>query len=83
MPSPPPTPDPSRLRIVSLLPSATEMVWALGAGDCLVGISHECDFPPATRDRPVLTRARLPGHGSSREIDAAVRAVLHDALSLY
>lgn len=83
MPSPSAVLNPSRLRIVSLLPSATEIVWALGAGDALVGISHECDFPPETRDRRVLTRARLSGHGSSREIDAAVRAVLHDALSLY
>ena len=70
-------------RIVSLLPSATEMVCALGAADSLVGISHECDFPEAIRDRPVLTRSRIDAHGSSREIDVAVRAVIQGALSIY
>jgi len=72
-----------QLRIVSLLPSATEIVCALGAADCLVGISHECDHPEAIRDRPVLTAARIDTVGSSREIDAAVRAVVLDALSIY
>ncbi len=72
------------LRIVSLLPSATEIVCALGAGENLVGISHECDFPEAIRDRPVVTHSRIDAHGSSRAIDTAVRAaVVHDALSVY
>lgn len=71
------------LRIVSLLPSATEMVCALGAGESLVGISHECDFPEEIRGRTVLTRSRIDVHGSSRAVDAAVRAVIHDALSIY
>jgi iron complex transport system substrate-binding protein len=70
-------------RIVSLLPSATEIVCALGADNDLVGISHECDFPESIRDRPVLTRARIDARGSSRMIDAAVRAVVPDALSIY
>jgi iron complex transport system substrate-binding protein len=70
-------------RIVSLLPSATEIVCALGASESLVGISHECDFPEAIRDRPVLTRSRIDAHGSSRSIDTAVRAVIRDALSIY
>ncbi len=70
-------------RIVSLLPSATEIVCALGAGDELVGISHECDFPASVGDRPVLTRSRVDIHASSRAIDDAVRAVIHDALSIY
>lgn len=70
-------------RIASLLPSATEIVCALGAGDQLVGISHECDFPPAIRDRPVLTRSRIDSTGSSRAIDAAVRSVIAGALSIY
>jgi len=73
----------SALRVVSLLPSATEIAWALGAGDALVGISHECDFPAEVRGRRVLTRARIDVHGSSRAIDAAVRAVARDALSIY
>jgi iron complex transport system substrate-binding protein len=70
-------------RIASLLPSATEIVCALGAGDQLVGISHECDFPPAIRDRPVLTRSRIDSTATSRAIDAAVRSVIAGALSIY
>ena len=70
-------------RVVSLLPSATEIVCALGARDQLVGISHECDFPGAIRDRPVLTRSRIDVSGSSRAIDTAVRGVIQDALSIY
>jgi iron complex transport system substrate-binding protein len=71
------------VRIVSLLPSATEMVCALGAEAELVGISHECDFPAQIRDRRVLTSARIPTDGSSRAIDEAVRGVIRDALSIY
>jgi iron complex transport system substrate-binding protein len=70
-------------RIASLLPSATEIVCALGAGDQLVGISHECDFPPEIRDRPVLTRSRIDSTATSRAIDAAVRSVISGALSIY
>ena len=71
------------MKIVSLLPAATEMVCAVGAGADLVGISHECDFPEDIRDRAVLTSARIGPLASSREIDDAVRAVVHDALSIY
>src|SRR5882757_3452584 len=70
-------------RIISLLPSATEIVCALGAADQLIGISHECDFPEAIRDRRMLTRSRIDVHGTSRSIDAAVRAVITGALSIY
>jgi len=70
-------------RVVSLLPSATELVCALGAEPLLVGISHECDFPASVRDRPVLTRSRLGPGGTSAEIDGAVRALVADALSIY
>jgi iron complex transport system substrate-binding protein len=74
---------PAMTRVVSLLPSATEIVCALGAGDDLVGISHECDFPTDIRDRAVLTRSRIDTSGTSRAIDNAVRGVIRDALSIY
>lgn len=70
-------------RVVSLLPSATELICALGAAEQLVGISHECDFPEEIRDRPVLTRSRIDSAAASRDIDRAVRAVITDALSIY
>jgi len=73
----------SRPRIVSLLPSATEIACALGARTDLVGISHECDFPADLRGIPVLTSSRLSTQVSSGAIDAAVRALVHDALSIY
>ncbi len=71
------------MRVVSLLPSATEIVCALGARDLLTGISHECDFPAEVAGLPVLTRARVDALASSRGIDEQVRAVVHDALSIY
>ena len=74
---------PRAVRIVSLLPSATEIICALGGGGELVGISHECDFPDEVRDRPVLTRSRIEVGSSSKAIDRAVRAVIRDALSIY
>lgn len=66
-------------RIVSLLPSATEIVCALGAGDDLVGRSHECDFPPGVERLPALTRPRFVPAASSREIDRQVRALTREA----
>jgi len=71
------------VRIASLLPSATEIVCALGARAELVGRSHECDFPPGLEDVPVLTSARVGPLPSSRAIDASVRSVLRDALAIY
>ncbi len=71
-------------RIVSLLPSATEIVCALGLEERLVGISHSCDYPSRVTDRPRLTRPRPNLDGlSSGEIDAAVRAALRDHGSVY
>lgn len=64
------------LRIVSLLPAATEIAWALGLGDRLVGRSHECDWPAAAATLPALTGPRVDPAASSREIHEAVgRAV--------
>nr|HEX4315789.1 BtuF-related (seleno)protein [Kofleriaceae bacterium] len=74
---------PSRPRIVSLLPSATEIVCALGAQAQLVGVSHECDFPAGVAELPRLTSARIDSTGTSRAIDAAVRGVIGSALSIY
>jgi iron complex transport system substrate-binding protein len=70
-------------RIASLLPSATEIVCAVGAGDDLVGVSHECDFPLGVERHPVLTRARLGPVRSSAAIDAEVRSLVEDALGVY
>jgi iron complex transport system substrate-binding protein len=61
------------MRIVSLVPSATEMLFALGLGPDLVAVTHECDYPPAARELPKVTRDVLPGGLSSAEIDAAVK----------
>ncbi len=74
----------SRSRIVSLLPSGTEIVCALGLEDRLVGISHSCDYPPSIANRPRLSRPRANLEGlSSGEIDSAVRAALRDYGSVY
>jgi iron complex transport system substrate-binding protein len=70
-------------RVASLLPSATEIVCALGAEADLVGISHECDFPETVRHLPALTRARLRAVRTSRGIDREVRSVLQEALAVY
>ncbi len=71
-------------RIVSLLPSATEIVCALGLAHRLVGISHSCDYPPSIADRPRLSRPRANLEGlSSGEIDAAIRAAMRDYGSVY
>ena len=61
------------MRIVSLVPHATELLFALGLGDELVAVTHECDHPPQALRRPRVTRDVLPGGLSAGEIDAAVR----------
>ena len=75
------------MRVISLLPSATELLCAAGGEELLVGRSHECDYPTSIRDRPVLTAARTAAT-SSAEIDREVRATLEpgegaSAASLY
>ncbi len=71
------------MRIVSLLPSATEMICALGLENQLVGVTHECDFPPSVRRLPKVTRSLIPGDASSREIDRLVRERLRRKRALY
>lgn len=70
-------------RIVSLLPSATEIVCALGLEHALVGISHECDYPAYITDRPRLTAPKIDIHADSYRIDQAVRTLVSKGLSIY
>ncbi len=71
------------MRIVSLLPSATEIVAELGAAGSLVGVSHGCDFPSAIVGLPVVTSCVVPKQASSLEIDTIVRAQLEESAALY
>ena len=71
------------MRIASLLPSATEIVCALGFRDALVGRSHECDYPLGVETLPSCTAARIDASAASREIDEQVRSRVRDALSIY
>lgn len=71
------------MRIVSLVPHATELLFALGLGDQVVGVTHECDFPTAARRLPQVTKDRLPAGLSSGEIDAAVRASTQENATIY
>jgi len=71
------------MRIVSLLPSATEIVCALGLEDHLVGVTHECDFPASVRQLPKVTRTLITVEASSGEIDRLVRERLETDRALY
>lgn len=71
------------LRIVSLLPSATEIVACLGLTDVIVGISHECDYPAEIQKLPACTQPKFNPAGSSREIHERVTDLLQEALSVY
>lgn len=71
------------MKIVSLLPSSTEIVCALGFEDALVGRSHECDYPKTVQDLPILTAPKFNPDGRSYEIDERVKAILQEATSVY
>ena len=71
------------MRIVSLLPSATEILFALGFDREIVGVSHECDFPPQARTKRAVIRSRIPHDSSPAEIDRLVSEYVHRGESLY
>lgn len=71
------------MRIASLVPSATEMLFALGLGESVVGVTHECDYPPAASELPQLTATVLPPGLSAGEIDAKVKEVVGEGRALY
>jgi iron complex transport system substrate-binding protein len=71
------------VRIVSLIPGGTEIVAALGLTDKIVGRSHECDYPPEIKNRPVCTQARFRSGQPSREMHKDINNLLQSALSIY
>jgi iron complex transport system substrate-binding protein len=71
------------VRVVSLLPSTTEILFAIGAGDDVVGVTFECDFPPEARNRRIVSTTALPSGLTPAEIDAEVRARLAAGEDLY
>jgi iron complex transport system substrate-binding protein len=73
----------TRVQVVSLLPSATEIVFALGCGDDLVGVTFECDYPPEAKQRRIVSTSTLPEGLSPAEIDAVVSARVAAGEDLY
>jgi iron complex transport system substrate-binding protein len=71
------------MRICSLLPSATEILYALGLGDSVVGVTHECDFPPDAATKPALIRPRVDPHTAASEIDRQVSELVARGESIY
>lgn len=71
------------MRIISLLPSATEIVCELGLADQLVGVSHDCDWPPAIHGKPVLSESLVGSDLPSAQIDDIVRQQVHNGRSVY
>ena len=71
------------MRIASLLPSATEIVCALGLEESLVAVTHECDYPASVKTKPVVTRSVLGGIGESAQIDRHIRELVHQGSSIY
>ncbi len=70
-------------RIISLLPSSTEIICALGLRAQLVGVSHECDYPSDVVGLPILTEPKLDPRGTSSDIDTRVREIVQEGLSVY
>ncbi|MEH2022405.1 cobalamin-binding protein [Nostoc sp.] len=71
------------VRIVSLIPSGTEILATLGLVNAIVGRSHECDYPPEIHSRPICTQARLNSDATSGQINHEVNNLLQSALSIY
>lgn len=71
------------MRIVSLLPAATEILYAIGAGDSVVGVTHECDFPAEAATKPALIRPRIDVSAVPAEIDRQVRELIGRHESIY
>ena len=71
------------MNIISLIPSATEIIDSLGFSKNIVGRSHECDFPKSVLTKPICTAAKLNKHASSKEIDNQVKSILKEAISVY
>jgi iron complex transport system substrate-binding protein len=71
------------VRIASLVPSATEMLFALGLGEQVVAVTHECDYPPEAQSKPHLTRSLIPEDLSAGQIDAEVRRLTGEGRHLY
>jgi iron complex transport system substrate-binding protein len=74
---------PNDMRIASLLPSATEILYALGLGDSVVGITHECDFPPEAAKKPALIRPRVDPAAAPAELDRQVGELMSRGESIY
>lgn len=73
----------SSVRIISLIPSGTEILASLGLTNAIVGRSHECDYPPEIVDRPICTQARLDSNVPSDKIHNQINYLLESALSIY
>ena len=71
------------MRIVSLLPASTEILYAIGAGDSVVGVTHECDFPPDAARKPKLIRPRVDPSAAPAELDRQVRELVERGESIY
>ena len=71
------------MRICSLLPSATEIAYAIGLGDSIIGVSHECDFPAEAAGKPSLLRTRIDPHAPPAEIDRQVTEIIQRGESIY